>query len=86
MGIVQINPRAYVVTHKDATEEYLFVLSGGGNITIDGQTTTITQGDAVYMTANAEVYFQNDAKSPTRLIQFFAGPAPAAKYKEWDII
>ena len=84
MGELLITPETSVPDHSDATEEYLFVLSGGGEITIDGQTTNITQGDAVYIKANARMAFWNHERSTTRLIQFFAGPAPAAKYKEDD--
>ena len=83
MGRLEINPGASVPVHRDGTEEYLYVLRGGGQITIDGKTTSIGRGHAVYMPANAEVSFINNKRFPTKLVQFFAGPSPAAKYLSW---
>ena len=73
-----------VPVHRDATEEYIHVVQGGGVITIDGTPSTIAAGDTVFMPANAEVGFANgDAELVA--IQVFAGPAPAAKYDSWQV-
>ena len=71
-----------VPLHRDATEEYIHVLEGGGTITVDGAAHEITAGDTVYMPANAEVTFQG-GDTPLVAIQVFAGPEPAAKYGGW---
>ena len=71
-----------VPLHRDATEEYIHVLEGGGTITVDGAAHEIAAGDTVYMPANAEVTFQG-GDTPLVAIQVFAGPEPAAKYGGW---
>ena len=71
-----------VPLHRDATEEYIHVLEGGGTITVDGAAHEIAAGDTVYMPANAEVAFQG-GDTPLVAIQVFAGPEPAAKYGGW---
>lgn len=72
-----------VPLHRDATEEYIHVLEGGGTITVDGTAHAIAAGDTVYMPANAEVTFQG-GDAPLVAIQVFAGPGPAAKYGGWN--
>jgi quercetin dioxygenase-like cupin family protein len=82
LGKLTLQPGAAVPLHRDATEEYIHVLRGGGTMTIDGQTHAVHVGDTVYMPARAEVSFTNgDAVS--EVLQVFAGPAPAAKYEGW---
>lgn len=71
-----------VPEHRDATEEYLYILEGGGELMIDDRPYTIAPGSAVYMPANAKVSYQNgDARLVA--VQVFAGPEPAAKYEGW---
>ncbi|MEZ4384937.1 MAG: cupin domain-containing protein [Nannocystaceae bacterium] len=71
-----------VPEHRDATEEYLYILEGRGDLMIDDQAYAIAPGTAVYMPANAKVSYQNgDARLVA--LQVFAGPAPAAKYDAW---
>ena len=76
-------PGAKVPVHRDATEEYLYVLSGTGVITIDGQTTTIHPGFGVFMPAHAEVSFVVTGTEVVRVVQFFAGQGPEQKYDSW---
>lgn len=71
-----------VPVHRDATEEYIHVVKGGGVITIDGKEHAIAAGDTVFMPANAEVSFAN-GDGDLEAIQVFAGPEPAAKYDSW---
>ena len=82
MGLLEIAPGFKVPLHKDVTEEYLYFLSGGGNITINGETFIVQTGSTVYMPRLAEVSYTNGDTS-TRLIQVFAGPEPSEKYKSW---
>lgn len=82
LGRLTMNAGGAVPVHRDATEEYIHVLEGGGSMTIDGQQYEIGPGTTVYMPANAEVSFQN-ADAPTVALQVFAGPEPAAKYDGW---
>lgn len=85
LGVLRLEPGAAVPEHRDETEEYLYVLSGGGEITIDGSRSTLAPGTAVYMPAGASVSFRNGPK-PTEVVQVFAGPEPAAKYSAWKTV
>lgn len=82
LALLDMQPGAAVPLHRDATEEYIHVLSGGGTITVDGTAHAIGPGTTVYMPADAEVQFQN-GDAPLTAIQVFAGPEPAAKYGAW---
>lgn len=73
---------AEVPDHQDATEEYLYVLSGEGKIWIDGKQSPVVSGSTVFMPAGAKVSFKN-GKAPFTAVQVFAGPAPGAKYSAW---
>ena len=84
MGLLEMQAGAKVPLHRDATEEYIHILQGSGDITINGKTTKIQKGDTVYMPANAEVTFQNSDK-PLKGLQVFAGPQPADKYIKWPM-
>ena len=82
IGELTIQPGAKVPVHRDPTEEYLYVLSGGGTMTLNGKVYPVKKGDVVYMPAGAEVSFVN-GQEVTKVMQVFAGPGPASKYKEW---
>ena len=70
--------------HRDPTEEYIYIVSGSGQMTIDGKTTPVGPGTMVYMPAHAEVTYAN---GPNTLIalQVFAGPSSAKKYEKWPL-
>lgn len=82
LGHLEMAAGGAVPEHRDATEEYLYILEGGGDLTIDGEHHRIGPGSTVFMPANALVSFQN-GDAPLVAIQVFAGPAPAAKYDAW---
>lgn len=84
LGLLVIEPGASVPEHRDSTEEYLYVLKGGGTISIDGVVSAIGPGDAVFMPAKALVSFENGPE-PTEVVQVFAGPEPADKYEAWKL-
>ncbi len=82
MGRLELDPRAQVPVHRDATEEYIHVLQGTGVITIDGVAQPLGPGATVTMPADAAVSFVNGPEQMIA-IQVFAGPEPAAKYDAW---
>ncbi len=82
MGVLTMKAKGKVPEHRDATEEYIHVLEGGGRITIDGKLHTIGAGDTVFMPANTKVSYVN-GDQPLRALQVFAGPGPAKKYDGW---
>jgi quercetin dioxygenase-like cupin family protein len=82
VGKLEMDGGGAVPEHRDATEEFIHVLSGGGTITIDGTSHLIEAGTTIYMPAEALVSYENGPE-PMTAIQVFAGPAPAAKYDGW---
>ena len=82
VGRLRLAGGGAVPEHRDATEEFIHVLTGGGTITIDDKKHDIGPGTTVYMPANAKVSYQNGPDEIVA-IQVFAGPAPAAKYDGW---
>lgn len=85
LGRLELAAGGAVPEHRDATEEYLHILEGGGDLTIDGEHHRIGPGSTIYMPANALVSYQN-GDAPLVAIQVFAGPAPAAKYDAWEAV
>lgn len=83
LGYLLLGPGMQVPLHRDATEEYLFILSGSGTLYIDGTPFEVRTGHGVLMPANAEVRFENGAEE-LRAVQVFAGPSPAKKYETWE--
>ena len=85
LGMITMQPGAQVPEHSDPTEEYIFVLEGSGELTIDGTKYNVQSGDTIFMPANAKVSFKN-ADNVLRGLQVFAGPTPADKYDAWTPI
>ncbi len=85
LGHLEIAGGAGVPEHRDPTEEYIYVLEGGGTISIEDQTFQIGPGDTVFMPANAKVSFSN-GDATMRAIQVFAGPESADKYEAWPTL
>ncbi len=83
-GILEMDGGAAVPEHQDASEEYIYVLEGGGTVTIDGVSHTVNAGDLIFMPGNARVSYQN---GPRRMVAFqvFAGPESAKKYDGWKV-
>ena len=82
IGLLKLAAGVPVPKHRDPTEEYLYILSGSGEITINGVTHSLRKGSAVYMPAGAEVSFKNGT-IPLEAFQVFAGPSSAEKYQAW---
>ena len=82
VGRLEMEPGAAVPEHADADEEYIVILEGSGEMTIDGETRAVSAGDTIFMPANARVSFRN-GDAPMVALQVFAGPASAAKYDRW---
>jgi len=83
-AVLEVAPGAKVPLHRDATEEYIYVLQGTGQITIDGTAHDVSAGVGVFMPANAEVSFVVTGSEAVRVVQFFAGQGPEAKYASWE--
>lgn len=82
LGHLWIAPNAGVPLHRDPTEEYLYVLEGGGVLTMNDVEYPLSVGSAVFMPAGAQVKYTN-GDAATVVLQVFAGPSSANKYKKW---
>ena len=83
VGHLVLAPNAVVPLHRDPTEEYIYIIRGSGDMTINGKTTTVRSGTMVYMPKNAEVTYKNGPI--TIAIQIFADES-AQKYRKWPLV
>ena len=74
-----------VPEHRDPTEEYLYILKGEGQVTIEDKKYQVKAGSTIYMPANAKVSFKN-SKMSLEAIQVFTGPQSAKKYLKWELV
>ncbi len=82
IGHLTVPAGGKVPLHQDESEEYLYVLEGGGVIFINGEKHSIKKDDLVFMPAGAKVRFENGAK-PLKVLQVFAPAGPESKYRSW---
>ena len=82
LGRLWLAPGAAVPEHQDPTEEFLYILSGKGVLTLNGITHAVGPGHVIYMPAKATVSF-NNGDQPLEAIQVFADPTSANKYQKW---
>ena len=82
MAKLWLAPHAAVPEHQDADEEYLYILSGGGTLTLNGTSHEIGPGHVIFMPANATVSFKNGGEA-LEALQVFANPDSADKYTKW---
>ncbi len=85
LGIMVIAPGATIPEHADESEEYLYVLAGGGTLSIDGAVFELAPGSAVLMPAGSRVSYQN-GPAESRVVQVFADPRSARKYEAWPLV
>jgi len=83
VGMLELAPGAAVPEHQDATEEYIYFLSGSGTLTMAGTAYPVEAGSFIYMPAGITVSYQN-GDTPLVALQVFAGPEPAKKYDGWQ--
>ncbi|MFT7580058.1 MAG: quercetin dioxygenase-like cupin family protein [Myxococcota bacterium] len=82
VGMLRMDAGGKVPTHQDVSEEYIYVIAGSGELTIDGATTVIGPGSMVFMPAGATVSYAN-GDAPLVALQIFANPESAKKYGGW---
>lgn len=82
LGLLEIQASAAVPEHADPSEEFIHVLEGRGELTLDGVVSQVEAGDTIYMPAGAKVSFRN-GPTAMKVLQVFAGPEPADKYAAW---
>ncbi|MGF1465137.1 MAG: cupin domain-containing protein [Sandaracinaceae bacterium] len=80
---LEMEPGATVPVHQDPDEEYLVVLEGHGELTLDGTVYQLEAPSTVFMPAGATVSYRNGDERLVA-IQVFAGPGSGAKYDRWQ--
>jgi len=58
--------------HQHTQSELYFIISGSGEVTVNGETTPVTTGDAVLIPGDAEHVAVNTGNEPLRLLYVFA--------------
>ncbi|MFT5682997.1 MAG: quercetin dioxygenase-like cupin family protein [Myxococcota bacterium] len=84
VGMLSIDAGVTIPVHRDASEEFIYMIEGGGVIRIDGVESPVGPGDFVFMPANSEVTFAASDAGPSRALQVFAPTESAAKYDGWE--
>ena len=57
--------------HTHEQQEVYFFLSGSGEVVLNGESTAVTAGDAVFIPGNMEHMSVNTGTEPLRLLYFF---------------
>lgn len=84
VGMLSIDPGITIPVHRDESEEFVYMIEGGGTISIDGVVSQVGPGDFVFMPAGAEVTFSSTDASASKALQIFAPSQSAAKYDSWQ--
>lgn len=58
--------------HQHAQDELYFILAGNGEVVVNGEATTVSTGDAVFIPGDAEHVAVNTGDTPLRLLYVFA--------------
>lgn len=83
VGQISLAPDTEVPLHRHESEEYLFILEGGGTMTIEGEQYELAAGSMVAVPSNAEHGFVNGPRR-TVAFQVFAIPDAAHRFLEWE--
>jgi hypothetical protein len=75
-AIASVRPNEQTSPHSHDEEEAFIILSGSGDISIDGDTTSVSQGDVIYLPRNSHHTIRNtsDVKPLEFLTIFWGSP------------
>jgi len=84
VSVLALQPEAAVPEHAhEGAAEILYVLEGGGSVTIGGETTSLSPGAVVYLPADVLHSYSNDSGETTRVVQIYVGPGSEARFRSW---
>lgn len=83
MGVMRVEPGAELPEHEDGSEEFMYVLEGEGELTINGQSYNVRPETGIFIPADATVKYQN-GEQVLKVVQFYAPPESASKYSKWE--
>ena len=79
---MEFEPGAELPEHRDSAEELLLVLEGTVEAYVDGETTTLREGELAVVPAMAPHGTRNVSDKRARLIGFFGGSTNVATFTE----
>jgi quercetin dioxygenase-like cupin family protein len=80
LGAITLAPGTAIPAHEHAgSSEYLFVLEGEGEMTVEGQVIPVEAGDAIQIPAGARHAFVAADGGPVKAIQLYAPAGPEAR-------
>lgn len=84
MSVLTMQPGAAVPEHlHDGAAEILYVMHGGGTVTIGGVEQTLAVGSVVYIPADTLHSYVNDTGTHTKVVQVYVGPGSEARFRDW---
>ena len=63
-----VQPGGHTPHHSHDYEHEVYIVAGTGQAECDGETATVTEGDVLYVPANAVHQFRNDSDTPFRFL------------------
>ena len=82
VAAMTIRAEAAVPPHRHETSsEYLYIIEGGGVLTVQGVATEVGAGAAIQIPKNAEHSFQGGAAT-TKAVQFYVPAGPEQRFKK----
>jgi oxalate decarboxylase/phosphoglucose isomerase-like protein (cupin superfamily) len=77
-AIASVRPNEATSPHSHDEEETFIILSGGGDISIDGETASVERGDVIYLPRNSHHTIRNTSgKEPLEFLTIFWGSPDA---------
>lgn len=83
VGHLMLKANSRIPEHQDPTDEYVYFISGGGTIWIDGKKFDVRSGSLVFMPAKSKVKFETGDQDTT-IIQMFVPSGSESKYSTWE--
>lgn len=71
LGVAEIPPGATLARHRHAAPEIYYVLSGAGNVEVDGTDYSVAAGAAVFIPGGAQHAFRNAGAAPLTFMYVF---------------
>jgi quercetin dioxygenase-like cupin family protein len=71
LGVAEIPPGAALARHRHAAPEIYYVLSGAGNVEVDGTDYPVAAGAAVFIPGGAQHAFRNTGASTITFVYVF---------------
>lgn len=83
MGSLVIMNEMKVPEHTHPkSDEYLYVIKGGGSLVMDGKEYKVKRGDAIFIPKGVKHSYKNGGKF-TEFVQVYTPKGPEQRFKKW---